>query len=66
MALRAFLDIDIGSAAQYATEMEHYNRAKEFVKTVGSAYGLGSSLEVLNSNLIFFPSIYRFLDLCMK
>ncbi len=47
--MRCFLDVDIGDQAQYAQELEAYNRAKAFLAAVGSQYGWPSNLEQLDA-----------------
>lgn len=48
--MKAYLDIDIGDAARYATELAAWQRAADFCAAVGSQYGLSSNVEELDED----------------
>jgi len=43
---RVFLDIDIGSAQQYAIELEEHNRVVNFLALGNAQYGLSPNIQV--------------------
>jgi len=48
MALKAFLDIDIGDPAAFMADEAAYQRAKDFVTEVGGQFGVSGDPEVLD------------------
>ncbi|KAG2493782.1 hypothetical protein HYH03_008002 [Edaphochlamys debaryana] len=48
--MKAFLDIDIGDSARYATEFAAYQRAADWLAAVGAQYGLSGKVEDLDED----------------
>eukprot|EP00297_Palpitomonas_bilix_P000711 CAMPEP_0113899194 /NCGR_PEP_ID=MMETSP0780_2-20120614/19861_1 /TAXON_ID=652834 /ORGANISM="Palpitomonas bilix" /LENGTH=241 /DNA_ID=CAMNT_0000891265 /DNA_START=150 /DNA_END=875 /DNA_ORIENTATION=- /assembly_acc=CAM_ASM_000599 len=47
MAVKVYLDIDVGNQAEYAEKREKFDRASSFISQQGRNFGLGSDIEAL-------------------